>query len=910
MNAERWQQIDQLLQSALEQEPGQRSAFLTQACAGDEPLRWEVESLIASHEKVGTILEKPLSQVAAQLLIKGETRLAEGQRIGRYQVTALLGEGGMGEVYLVQDMVLGRQVALKLLPAQFTRDADRLRRFEQEARAASALNHPNIITIHEIGELDGAHFIVTEFIEGQTLRQQMAEAQINLREVLDVTSQVASALAAAHEAGIVHRDIKPENIMRRRDGFVKVLDFGLAKLTSTATVKSEAAPTKALVSTNPGMVIGTARYMSPEQARGGQEIDARTDTWSLGVVLYEMITGRPPFEGETPSHVIVSILEDDFAPLGCTPPEVPGELERIVSKALRKNREERYQTARELSIDLWSLKQELEVDARMQRAIQSETSDRQEAAAKRDGQTAVETTNKSAARTGDRGSANQRSSAEYLVNEIKLHRRAAAFAVAAIVMAISTLSYFFYFARNVETIDSVAVLPFVNVSADPNTEYLSDGMTETLISSLSQLPNLNVKARSSVFRYKGKAIEPRQIGTELNVQAILNGRFVERGQDLTLYVELIDARTENVLWSQHYDRKSSDLVSLQNEIARDVSNKLQFKLSGADEQKVTKTYTENTEAYQAYLKGRYHFNKRTAEELVQANQFFQQAIDMDRNYVLAYAGVALSSATLGRRGALAPVETYPKATVAASRALEIDDNLADAHNAQGMVKMDFVRDFAGAEKEFKRAIELDPMNVDAHHAYSHFLVALGRNEESLVESRRALEIDPLNLVMNSHLAWHYLFARDYDQAIKQGRQTLDMGEDYWAHFYLGQAYEQTKRYDEAIAEFKKAINLSPTSAEATAALGHAYAISGRANEARRVISELNESAKRRYVSLGCQAMIYAGLGDEDQALKWLQEAYEERAGWLVYLNVDPRYDSLRSDPRFKDLLRRMKFARA
>jgi len=477
-------------------------------------------------------------------------------------------------------------------------------------------------------------------------------------------------------------------------------------------------------------------------------------------------------------------------------------------------------------------------------------------------------------------------------------------------MAISTLSYFFYFARNVETIDSVAVLPFVNVSADPNTEYLSDGMTETLISSLSQLPNLNVKARSSVFRYKGKAVEPRQIGTELNVQAILNGRFVERGQDLTLYVELIDARTENVLWSQHYDRKSSDLVSLQNEIARDVSNKLRVKLSGADEQKVTKHYTENTEAYQAYLKGRYHFNKRTAEELVQANQFFQQAIDMDRNYALAYAGVALSSATLGRRGALAPVETYPKATVAASRALEIDDNLADAHNAQGMVKMDFVRDFAGAEKEFKRAIELDPMNVDAHHAYSHFLVALGRSEASPVESRRALEIDPLNLVMNSHLAWHYLFARDYDQAIKQGRQTLDMGEDYWAHFYLGQAYEQTKRYDEAIAEFKKAINLSPTSAEATAALGHAYAISGRANEARRVISELNESAKRRYVSLGCQAMIYAGLGDEDQALKWLQEAYEERAGWLVYLNVDPRYDSLRSDPRFKDLLRRMKFARA
>jgi len=332
-------------------------------------------------------------------------------------------------------------------------------------------------------------------------------------------------------------------------------------------------------------------------------------------------------------------------------------------------------------------------------------------------------------------------------------------------------------------------------------------------------------------------------------------------------------------------------------------------LSG-EERRPTKSYTDNKEAYQEFLKGRYHFNKRTAEELTLAGHFFQQAIDLDRNYSLAYAGLALSYSTLGRRGAFLPIEAYPKASAAASRALEIDETLADAHNAQGMVKMDFARDFAGAEKEFKRAIELDPMNTDAHHAYSHFLVALGRTEESLGESRRALEIDPLNLIMNSHIAWHYLFARDYDEAIKRGRQTLEMGEDYWAHFYLGQGYEQTKRYDEAIAEFKKAINMSPTSAEATAALGYAYAISGRSAEAKRLITELNESAKHRYVSLGYQAIIYVGLGDKKQALKWLQEAYEERVGWLVYLNVDPRYDSLRSDPGFQELLQRMKLVRA
>jgi len=334
------------------------------------------------------------------------------------------------------------------------------------------------------------------------------------------------------------------------------------------------------------------------------------------------------------------------------------------------------------------------------------------------------------------------------------------------------------------------------------------------------------------------------------------------------------------------------------------------KLSGEDRRQLTKNYPESKEAYQEFLKGRYHFNKRTAEELALGSHFFQRAIELDRNYSLAYAGLALSSATLGRRGALSPIEAYPKASAAASRALEIDETLADAHNAQGMVNMDFARDFAGAEKEFKRAIELDPKNTDAHHAYSHFLVALGRTKESLAESKRALEIDPLNLVMNSHLVWHYLFARNYDQAIKQGRQTLDMGEDYWAHLYLGLAYEQTKRYDEAIVEFKQAINISPASAESTAALGHAYAISGRRNEARQVVTELNESAQRRYVSLGYQAMIYIGLGDKDQALKWLQEAFDERAGWLVYLNVDSRYDGLRSDPRFKDLLRRMKLVSA
>jgi serine/threonine-protein kinase len=906
MNPERWQQIDQLLQSALGREPGQRSAFLAHACAGDEPLRWEVESLIASHEKVGNILEKPLSEVAAKLFIDGEARLAEGQSIGRYQVKALLGEGGMGEVYLVQDTVLGRQVALKLLPAQFTRDTDRLHRFEQEARAASALNHPNIITIHEIGQLDGAHFIVTEFIEGQTLRQQMVETRVSLRDVLDVTSQVASALEAAHAAGIVHRDIKPENIMRRQDGFIKVLDFGLAKLTLAAPVESD--PKKSLVNTNPGIVFGTVRYMSPEQARGGQELDARTDIWSLGVVLYEMITGRPPFDGETPSHVIVSILQDDFGPLEPSAPELPVELERIVSKALQKDREKRYQTAKELAIDLLSLKQELEVDARLERSIRSAESEGDAAATKKVRHVAVVTPNKSASAIIAVGTERPTSSVEYVINEIKRHKRSAILVASTMALALATYAYFFYFAKPGEAIESVAVFPLLNVNADSNTEYLSDGISESIVNSLTTLPNLNVKSLSSVLRYKGRQIDPQTAGHELGVSAVVMGRLFQHDDELTINIELVDVRDNRRLWGKQYDRKVADVLATEKEIAQEIAEKLRPKLSV--EERPTKNYTDNNKAYQEFLKGRHHFNKRTADELILAGEFFQQAIDLDRNYSLAYAGLALSFATLGRRGALLPIEAYPRASAAASRALEIDYTLADAHNAQGMVKMDFARDFGGAEKEFKRAIDLDPLNIDARHAYSHFLVAVGRYEESLAESRRVLEIDPLNLLMNSHLAWHYLFSRNYDEAIKQGRQTLDMGEDYWAHFYLGQAYEQTKRYDEAIAEFKKAINMSPTSAEATAALGYAYAISGRNVEAKRLITELNESAKHRYVSLGYQALIYTGLGEKEQALKWLQEAYEERAGWLVYLNVDPRYDSLRSDPRFKELLQRMKLVRA
>ena len=828
-----------------------------------------------------------------------------GTRFNHYQIHSPIGAGGMGKVYLAEDTRLDRQVALKVLPEEFAKDAERMRRFVQEAKSASALNHPNILTIHEIGESDGQHYIATEFIEGETLRHHIQHSRMKLREVLDILVQVASALSTAHQAGIIHRDIKPENVMLRPDGLIKVLDFGLAKLTdkTTPTMDSEAATAKN--ETDPGTIMGTVRYMSPEQARG-KTVDARTDIFSLGVVLYEMVAGRAPFLGESSIDMLLAIFDKEPPPLVCFADDIPTELQRIVSKCLRKEPDERYQTMKDVLLDLKELRDELALEAKLGRSLRPASDNENQKMLIASGKMMG-----GAAQTAGAASARTTSGAEYLAAHIRRHLRGATLATLIGLLTALGLGYWFFFLRSAtpKPIESIAVLPFVNESRNADVEYLSDGMTETLIGSLSQLPNLNVKARSSVFRYKGKEFDLPKIAQELKVQAILIGRVVQRGEQLTLSLELVDTRTENVIWSEQYNRKQADLITLQSEIARDVSSKLKTKLSGVEEAKVTKNYTANPEAYQLYLKGRYYWNKRTEESVRKGFDFFQQAIDKDPSFALAYVGLADSYFLLGTgdamTGVLAPQEAFPKASAATEKALEIDNSLAEAWASRARIAW-YEFDWVGTEKDLRHSIELNPNYPTAHHWYALLLSNRGRVDEALKEIHQAQELDPLALPINANEGYILYFARRYDEAIEKGKKTLDLDATFALNYHrLGVAYEQKEMYKEAIGHFQQAVRYSNRHPAAVAALGHAFAVSGNRGEAQRLLAELKGLSESRYVSPYNIALIYLGLREKEQARQWLEKAYDEKSFEMNWIKVEPRLDPLRSDPRFTELLRRM-----
>ena len=742
------------------------------------------------------------------------------QTISHYRILRKLGAGGMGEVYLAEDTRLGRNVALKVLPEEFTKDQGRLRRFTQEARAASALNHPNILTIYEIGQAGSLHFIVTEFIEGTTLRQQMLSARLNTRETLEIAVQIAGALSAAHQAGIIHRDIKPENIMIRPDGYAKLLDFGLAKLIERQDTVSETQAATVELNTQPGAIMGTVKYMSPEQVRG-HSVGAPSDIFSFGVLLYEMISGQLPFQGSSSADILVSILQNPTPPLS-TLSGAPIELEQVVRKCLEKEPGDRYQSAQQLFSDLKNL-------------------------------------------AGGRS------------QEVLIEKPA----------------------------PSIAVLPFVNMSADPENEYFCDGLAEELLNALAKIEGLRVAARTSAFSFKGKEADIREIGRRLNVSTVLEGSVRKAGNRLRITGQLIDVADGYHLWSERYDRLMEDIFAVQDEIAVAIIDALKVKLLGDQRANLVKRYTDNAEAHQLYLKGRYFYNKWTEDGFKKAVEFHQQATSIEPDYAPAYAEIANCLGTLLYFGYLAPNDTLPAMSATLEKALAIDESLSEAHLTLAKVKFYYEWDFAGAEREFRRAIELNPNHPEAHLFYAFYLAAVGQSDKALAEGDRAQELDPISVICNLLLGYIYVLAGRYDLVAVQSKRLFEMEPDFYGSYYLrGAASLFSRNYDDAIADYQKAIALGG-GPSAIAAVGHMYGASGKREEALRVLKELSEMSNHQYVPSYYVALVYAGLDERDQAFKWLDKAVRERNGPLVMLNRDLMLVGLRTDPRFQELVRKV-----
>jgi serine/threonine-protein kinase len=906
MTPERWQRAKELFDSALELKAEERRVFLEQECAGDDELRREVESLLESDDDTDSFMESPAVEDAADSLAGDEQKLEAGQKIGRYEIVSLAGEGGMGEVYLAHDSRLGRKVALKLLPSYLSNDKGRLRRFEQEARSASALSHPNVCMIHEVGEMadESRPYIAMEYVEGITLRQRLQQSEIKLSESLDIAIQVASALVAAHEAGITHRDIKPENIMIRRDGYVKVLDFGLAKLAEQQRQTSRIITnvvSKSGVKTEPGVVLGTPQYMSPEQARG-QAVDARTDIWALGAVIYEMVAGRPAFEGETIGDIIAGVLEREPVPLARYAPKLPENVEWIVSKALRKDKEERYQTSKELLTDLRSVKQRLEFETELERSSPPNKASGAIMATLSNAQTL----RYSAAPTSEVGGSRWTSSAEYIVGGIKQHKLGTGLGLTVLLAAVIGLSYFFYFAPSTKAaITSIAVLPFANAGGDPNTQYLSDGVSERLIDKLSQLPQLKVIARSSSFKYRDPNIDVQDVANKLGVQAIVMGKVERIGDSLNVRVEMIDADANRQLWSEQYTRNTADMLSIQQEIVQKASEKLRLKLSGEQEQQLAKRETVNLQAYELVLKGNFYAEKRGSNDLKKAGEYYQQAIAIDPNYALAYAELSANYSRLANTSNVDPKEFLPKAEAMARKALELDENVPKAHLVLANLYLN-AWNWTAAQQEYERILELNPNLAAAHSAYSAFLSVIERHNEAIAEAKRARELDPLSLFSHASVGFRLFFAKRYDEAIDVLQKTIEMDPSYvFPHIILGYTYAAKGMHREAINSYQKSISLGNKSSGEQVYLGASYAEAGEREKAFAILKQLQTS--KEYVSPGELAILYIALGNKEDALTTLERAYAEHDLQLMYLKVDSSFDPLRSDPRFQDLLRRMNF---
>lgn len=883
MTPERWKQIDGLTQSALERVGEQRSAFLDEACSGDESLRREVESQIASQQQAHNSSQDPAFGQSADVKTTSQpgNESIEGRTVGHYRILSKLGAGGMGEVYLANDTKLHRKVAIKFLATESTADQLANKRLIREAQAAATLDHPGICSIYEVGEEAGRSFIVMQYIEGDTLDSRIRNKLLDLTDSLKIASQVADALVEAHSQGIIHRDIKPRNIMITARGQAKLMDFGLAALIGQRlAARSE---TDTTILTEPGLVVGTVPYMSPEQLRG-EPLDGRTDIFSFGTVIYQMLTGQQPFAARSDAETITAILTSDPPPMTRYAADVPRELERIVSKALAKNRDNRYHGAGDLLIDLQSLKAGLELKSTANVAI-----DRPQTSEPSFDQISVETTLK-----------------QRLINFLR-RRRLAAVGVATILLSVAIILIKPPWA--ISNIDSVAILPYLTPGDNPSLQYLSDGIAEGLIIDLSQLPQLKVMSRTSAFRYRPPEVEPMEIGRRLKVKAVAIVRVSQIDDRLAISLELVDTKDGRQIWGAQYDRRPSDVIAVQAEMSQLIAEKLRLRLTRNEQKERAGRYTDNTEAYQLYLQGRFYYYKLTEEAVNKSIEYYKKSISKDERFGLAYAALSIAYTTLGANY-VPPKQVMEIARAHAIKAIELDSALPEAHVSLADILYAYDWDWAGAESEYKRALDLDANNATAYQGYGYLLETMNRTPESIRMMQRAVALDPLSLIAHMNLGAAYYYAAQYDQSIAECRQALELDSSFYhARLSIANTYALRGMRDEALAELSAVTGVSVDNPLVRAATARIYATTGKATEAQRILNSLIAAATQKQFDPYEVASICALLNRRDQALQWLERSVDERSSSVLRLGIDPQLKSLQNDQRFKDLLRRINLPR-